>query len=281
MCGACGAGEKDEPSTIGTTTTSSVAPAPTTVDAEPVATTTTTRRPSTATTTDATTVGRTSNTDAIANAADASPGGFAGVLLAAGLADKIEVDLLVQTGASPDASVIAGVVALLKQQSGKPVTLSGPRNISGGNVYSAQQIRDIGNASSQRQGHDDTAVLHLMYLRGQFERDGVLGVTVRGDTTAIFLDQVAGAATPLVSEARIERSVVTHEIGHVLGLVDLFLGTKRGDPDHPGHSRNPRSVMYWAVEADVVAQVLGGPPPVDFDSTDLADLARIRSGATS
>lgn len=246
-----------------------------------MATTATTRRPSTAPTTGITAVEGASNTEAIANAADSSPGGFAGVLLAAGLADKIVVDVLVQTGASPDASVIAGVVALLKQQSGKPVTLVGPLSISGGSVYSAQQIRDIGDSSSQRQGHDNTAVIHLMYLRGQFEREGVLGVTVRGDTTAIFLDEIAGAATPLVSEGRIERSVVTHEIGHVLGLVDLFLGTKRGDPDHPGHSRNPRSVMYWAVEADVVAQVLGGPPPVDFDSTDLADLARIRSGATS
>lgn len=197
------------------------------------------------------------------------------------MADTIEVDVLVQTGASPDASVIARVVELLKQQSGKAVTAVGPRSISGGSVYSAQQIRDIADGSPQRQGHDNTAVIHLMYLRGQFERDGVLGVTVRGDTTAIFVDQIAGAATPLVSESRIERSVVTHEIGHVLGLVDLFLDTKRGDPDHPGHSRNPRSVMYWAVEADVVAQVLGGPPPVDFDTTDLADLARIHAGTTS
>jgi hypothetical protein len=104
-------------------------------------------------------------------------------------------------------------------------------------------------------------------------------VTVRGDVIGIFPDQVAGAATPFVSRARIERAVATHELGHVLGLVDLYLDEGRDDPDHPGHSTNPRSVMYWAVEADVVTQVLGGPPPVDFDAADQADLREIRDGA--
>ena len=75
-----------------------------------------------------------------------------------------------------------------------------------------------------------------------------------------------------------ERAVVTHEMGHLLGLVDLVLDDKRGDPAHPGHSTNRGSVMFWAVETSLVGQVLGGPPPVDFDSDDVADLRKIRTG---
>ena len=81
-----------------------------------------------------------------------------------------------------------------------------------------------------------------------------------------------------VSPARLELAVATHEVGHLLGLVDLFLRTGRADPEHPGHSANPRSVMYWAVESDVVGDLLTGGPPVDFDADDRADLATIRNG---
>jgi hypothetical protein len=66
-----------------------------------------------------------------------------------------------------------------------------------------------------------------------------------------------------------------------MGLVDLYLDDNRDDPDHPGHSTNPHSVMYWAVETDLVAQVLDGPPPVSFDAADQADLQKIHAGASA
>ena len=123
-------------------------------------------------------------------------------------------------------------------------------------------------------------MLHLLQLRGTFEgSDEVLGVAVRGDVLALFPDSIEGSATPLVSVASIEDAVVLHELGHVLGLVDLARNTGRADPDHPGHSRNAKSVMYWAVESSLVGQVLNGPPPRDFDADDLADLRALRSGA--
>jgi hypothetical protein len=105
----------------------------------------------------------------------------------------------------------------------------------------------------------------------------VLGVALRGDTAAIFPDQVDSASTPLVGSGGIEVAVVTHEVGHLLGLVDLFLSTGRQDPDHPGHSTNSKSVMFWAVESSLVADLLQGGPPKDFDSADLADLQTIRN----
>ncbi len=90
---------------------------------------------------------------------------------------------------------------------------------------------------------------------------------------------VAGGLAACSGAAAIEEAVVTHEAGHLLGLVDLYLGTGRGDPEHPGHSRNAQSVMYWAVESNLVAHVLSGGPPHEFDGDDLADLAAIRAGA--
>jgi hypothetical protein len=95
----------------------------------------------------------------------------------------------------------------------------------------------------------------------------------------VFSDQVAASSTPIVSRSEIEDAVLMHELGHVLGLVDLARNTGRADPEHPGHSKNQRSVMYWAVESSLIGQVLTGSPPKDFDQQDLADLRALREGA--
>lgn len=200
-------------------------------------------------------------------------------MLAPGTASRLVVDELVESGTSPNTAALNAVVQMLRTQSGKPVSLRGPIPLNDSlAVHTTADIARLADAQGTKQG-DGTAVIHLLYLKGRYEKDGVLGVTIRADTIAVFPDQIASAASALVSPARIEQAVVTHEIGHVLGLVDLFLNDHRQDPDHPGHSSNPRSVMYWAVESDLISQVLTGQPPVDFDGADLADLSRIHGGA--
>ena len=215
----------------------------------------------------------------IRDTADEAPGAFAGVLLAPGAATSLVVDVLVQDGAAADPAALSALRDLLTQHSGKPVTVRGPTAINAADdVHSGDEIRALAN-QGRAQG-SDTAVIHLLYLDGTYTDDGALGVAVRADTVAIFPDQLDRVASPFVSRSRIERAVATHELGHVLGLVDLYLDEGRDDPEHAGHSMNPRSVMYWAVESDLVGQVLGGPPPVAFDAADEADLRAIRGGAS-
>jgi hypothetical protein len=217
--------------------------------------------------------------DAVRQAASGEPGNFAGVLLAPGPATNIVLDVLVQSGESADADVIETLRDVLAAASAKPVTVRGPTTLNAtGNTYDAADVLRLADEQGRAQG-ESTAVVRLLYLKGSFSDDSVLGVTVRGDTTAIFPDQILRASSPLVSPRRLEQAVDTHELGHVLGLVDLYLNDNRDDPQHPGHSTNPHSVMYWAVETDLVAQVLDGPPPVSFDGADQSDLQRIHAGA--
>lgn len=216
----------------------------------------------------------------IAGAAKAGPGGFARVLLQPQPAPRLVLEVQQQLGADYYGPGIDRLVTTLGSVSGKPVSRPGVVRIeSADQSHTAAEIRGLADEFGRASQGGGQAVLRILYLRGRYAESGsVLGVAVRGDVVAIFPDVIDSAATPVVPPSAIEDAVVMHEAGHSLGLVDLVIDTGRADPDHPGHSPNRDSVMYWAVESDVVAHLLGGPPPREFDAADKRDLATIRNG---
>lgn len=213
--------------------------------------------------------------------ASGGPGAFARTLLRPEPASTVVFERLEQSGARPRQASIDHAKSVLRSVTGKSVSDPAPVAVPGGaREWSPEAIRDTADRMTKAGQGGGRAVLHVLFLRGNLQgNDEVLGVAVRGDVLAIFSDAVAAAGTPLISGGAIEDAVLIHELGHLLGLVDLARDTGRADPEHPGHSPNRESVMYWAVESTLVTQVLTGGPPRDFDRQDLADLAALRNGA--
>jgi hypothetical protein len=211
--------------------------------------------------------------------ADGPPGSFAPGFLRPGRGDRIVIEVSAHDGAAPRGSTIDHVRAVLADVSGKEVVVTAGRTPPADDSWTPAEVRAaVESVSASAQG-GSAAVLRLMFVHGRWEDDErVLGVAVRGDAAVVFVDGTNEAATPLVGSGSIEVATTTHEVGHLLGLVDLYLDTGRADPEHPGHSSNRRSVMYWAVESTLVTELLTGGPPRDFDDDDRADLAAVRAG---
>ena len=219
-----------------------------------------------------------SSSPASAAAHEGPPGSFADVLLRPQPARDLFLEVLVQAGARPSAGAVDRLAGELTRASGKPVTTVSGVVDGDRRSWSAADIRSAADSGAGMPQGGTGAVVRLLYLRGtSSDAEGALGVAVRGDVAAVFADEVRSAATPLIGSDAIERAVTLHEVGHLLGLVDLFLATGRGDPEHPGHSPSRDSVMYWSVETGLFAD-LAGDLPHDFDAADLADLATIRGG---
>lgn len=222
------------------------------------------------------------NSDAaILAASKGGVGAFARTILRPQPATQVVLEVFQVQGAEPSQATLDHVLAVLRDATRKTVNLSGPITVSDtGDSLTEAEIEGIADTKGKARQGGGQAVVHLLFAKGAFNGDdSVLGIAVRGDAAAVMSDQVRSASSPLAPRSSIEKAVTTHEIGHLLGLVDLVRNTGRADREHPGHSSNRNSVMFWAVESDIVSQVLGGPPPADFDDADRADLAAFRNGA--
>jgi hypothetical protein len=268
----------DDPSTVDITTSTTAAPSATT--SAPVTPSTGTTPRSGPTTRRTIIVG---GTDAVPgparpDVASGSPGEGAARLLRPGATARLQVEIQAQPGAQPPQQVLDHLRRELADASGKPVEVTSGGVPPDRDVWTGAQLRSTAVAGA-RPTAPDTGTVHLLYLHGRSENgDDTLGLSVASDVAAVFPDRVAEAAVGLASASTLTDAVSVHELGHLLGLVDLVLHTGRQDPDHPGHSRNSGSVMYWAVESSLVGDLLTGGPPREFDAQDRADLATIRRG---
>lgn len=210
---------------------------------------------------------------------------------------ELLVELDYESGAAPNDATVSMLRNTLEEVLNKPggVEIRLSADIQGkgeGAKYSFAEIRDLERASRDHHSSGDRAVMYVMFLNGGSDQDSgdgrVLGAVYSGSSMVIFKDnlrhthdqcrgQLLNVNCP--SLARIENAVVTHELGHVLGLVnlnpeDVPMVHEREDPDSPGHSRYERSVMYFAVRTSggVLDLITGRGLPTEFDQYDREDL---------
>lgn len=215
---------------------------------------------------------------------DGSVGSMARAYLRVAPARRLRIQIAYVKGRAPDQAAVDHVVSILRREADKPDGIEvsiGPALAVTSDAYSLDDIAAIERRARSEHSAGSVATMWIVYLNGTFGGDNAtLGVAYEGSGLAIFLDQVDSAATTLVQPGAIERSVLAHEIGHLLALVNLGYrsGYDHEDPDHPGHSRYTDSVMYWAIEDISVAALLSGGPPDDFDKYDRGDLEALRRG---
>lgn len=148
--------------------------------------------------------------------------------------------------------------------------------------YTLGEIQRTMRAYRDNYSTGDTAVIYILYLNGEFaDINNTLGVTVNASSFVMFPEEVQrSSGANLFGGPAYERSIVVHEFGHLLGLVNVNYesAAEREDPIHPGHSNNPASVMYWAVESFNVQNLFRGGPPANFDEADEFDIEQIKAG---
>ena len=148
-------------------------------------------------------------------------------------------------------------------------------------IYSLEEIVNIEKNERERFKGGDTFVIHILYLNGEYQdNDKTLGLAYTGSSFVLFKEKIEDASFLLISSTDIEKSVIVHEFGHLLGLINNGYQSPHDheDPQHPNHSNNEESVMYWAIESQDIGNQISGEPPNEFDADDLDDLRLMKEG---
>lgn len=217
----------------------------------------------------------------------AAPGEAAKEFLRASPYPKMVIEVDFQASKAPAAQAMEVLKQRAEERLNKPggVQVEQTSFATSESQWSPSKLRDLESSKRGKRTGADTAVLYVLYLGGSYAGDTseskVLGVAFGPSSVAIFKDNIETAGLslgpiPVFTTTDIERSVVVHEFGHILGLVNLGTAMVKNhedpDPKHAGHSSNKGSVMYWAIESNAISRVFEGAPPTEFDSDDKADL---------
>ncbi|HIN08008.1 MAG TPA: hypothetical protein EYM67_00030 [Candidatus Poseidoniales archaeon] len=196
--------------------------------------------------------------------------------------DELLLEISYVEGNAPDSGALDLLKQRIKETTGKSTVSTQQHAFSSDDdSYTLDEVVALEERERTRHKEDGTFVIHLLYLNGEYgDNPDALGVAYRGSSIVIFKEQVEDAAFLFVSAQDIEKAVLVHEYGHLVALVNIGYISPHDheDADHPGHSNNEDSVMYWAVESVDLGTQLAGEPPNQFDSDDLDDLRRMREG---
>lgn len=164
-------------------------------------------------------------------------------------------------------------------------------------AWTFAELQELAEDSFDLATAPDTIKLHMMYLDGHSELDGdggvILGLAWSHTHLAMFKQTIEEycATVPLLLREEVcagaELSIATHEVGHLLGLVDngLPMVEDHRDPDaeRGRHDASDACVMYYAYEGEALFDTLteqltgGGNAEIGFDDACLADLAAERA----
>ncbi|HEV2686237.1 MAG TPA: hypothetical protein VGW79_06335 [Actinomycetota bacterium] len=197
-------------------------------------------------------------------------------------ARRLVVEVTYVEGRRPTKQALDHLISILQREAVKPDGVFDMFDDPIPATKSSYSLNDlVGLEARYRRLHStgSVATIWIAALNGSYAGgSATLGVAFRATAAVIFEDQIQQAANVFVSASAIERSVITHETGHLLGLVNVGYRSHydHEDPQHPHHSKYQTSVMYWAIDDTSIATILSGGPPDDFDQYDRADLAFLR-----
>ena len=192
---------------------------------------------------------------------------------------SLMVEVQYVSGYAPDAAALDQLQQFMTTRLNKPggVTIT-TRAIEdpGAATLSLSQIREIENKNRTIFNNGSRLSLYILYSNSDYSDPATLGIAYRNTSAALMGKKIHenSGSFGQVNRTKLEATVLEHEVGHLLGLVDRGspMQSAHRDASHGNHCSNKQCLMYYASETtDIFGSLFQNTPPV-LDAGCLADL---------
>ena len=146
--------------------------------------------------------------------------------------------------------------------------------------YDINEIAQLESAIRTKYNAGNILTLYMFFADGGTTNDTdtqfTLGSAYRNTSFVMYESSIqnlsGGVGEP--SRVNLETTVIQHELGHLLGLVNLGtpMQTNHEDSAHPKHCTNENCLMYWEAEGSGLLEMMVGGNVPQLDANCLADL---------
>ena len=206
-------------------------------------------------------------------------GASANDLLSASKYNSVKIEVQYMSGYQPDAAALNHLQTMLSTLVNKPsgisiVTKEIPA--AGSATLSVDDVAQIERNNRTAFTAGNQLALYILYTNGNYTDNNVLGVAYKNTSVVLFGKKIADNSGGIgqASRTKLVATVAEHEIGHLLGLVDIGspMQTNHKDAAHGDHCNNSNCLMYYASEtSDILGFLITGNIP-SLDASCLADL---------
>lgn len=197
---------------------------------------------------------------------------------------SISIEIIYMTGFRPTDQAVENLKQLIVSTCNKP---DGIRLVfkeigaQGKSSYSIDDVKTLENDYREEFTFKKDLAVCFLFLDGPSnENQGsnmVLGHAYYNTSMVIYekslKDNSGGFGEPELY--KLETTVINHEFGHILGLVNLgsTMYNLHQDAAHGSHCDNSSCLMYWEVETgSIFSNLVGSSPIPAFDQNCLRDL---------
>jgi len=193
--------------------------------------------------------------------------------------NSLTIEVQYMKGAQPDSASLDNMVAFLYKHTHKPkgiriITKEIPAAADG--TLNLQQVNDIEKTYRTSFSRNKDLSIYVLYTNGYYTDRNFLGWAYRNSSIVIFgkriLESSDEAGKP--SRTKLESTVLHHELGHLLGLVNVGspLQSDHKDDDHGKHCSNTDCLMYYRIGVNESISLLLKKGIPQLDPECLADL---------
>jgi hypothetical protein len=200
-------------------------------------------------------------------------------LLSSSKYSSVRIEVQYMTGFEPDAAALSHLQSTLSNILNKPsgitiVTKEIPA--SSGTSLSVSDVITIERNNRSVFTTGSELGVYVLYTNGNYTDPNVLGIAYKNTSVVLFGKKINDNSGGLgqASRTKLVATVAEHELGHLLGLVDLgtSMQANHKDNSHGNHCNNTDCLMYYASETtDILGFLITGNIP-SLDANCRADL---------